>query len=660
MPETQPPAVPSPDDPRHYYRERQADAAREAAALESRLLGVSRFRVAAFLLAVGPLLLLETMDRARWPLLLTIAGVGALAFVFLVIRHRRIRREVERVRLIEQIAREGEARLDRRWADLPPSPLSQAPPDHPSASDLDLVGRASLAHLIGRATTSPGRQELDRLLLDPLRGTDRPLKDLLARQEAVRILAPERAFRETFEWMARSVEGEESPRRTETFVRWATAPRLTPEFRNAIRFARFLAIYTPATLTGWALGWGIPGLFPVAGLIAAFGLQRRTSARIHAKLDAAEVGTGAIRRWSLLLSHVGTIPRGDPHERTGPGVPLSGDTDPEGSPLLDALGRAVRTPEPGAPAALRALLRILDWGAVRFSAFAHFPLVGLFAWDLHVLVWLERWQERHGTAVEGWIRAMGEAEALVALGGLAHDHPAWAFPTFDSPSGEGIQAEGLGHPLLPQDRCVRNDVEVPGPGRLLLVTGSNMAGKTTLLRAIGTNQVLALAGAPVSAETFRTRILIPWTTMSVRDSLEEGVSFFLAELHRLRRVVGAAEGAPVLYLLDEILQGTNSAERRTAARIVLDRLLKTDSVGAVTTHDLTLADTESLRQRSTDVHFREDVETVDGHRALTFDYRLRPGPATSRNALLLLEMVGLGSEKPDQVQTEIREAPHSP
>jgi len=262
--------------------------------------------------------------------------------------------------------------------------------------------------------------------------------------------------------------------------------------------------------------------------------------------------------------------------------------------------------------------------------------------------------------VEGWIRAMGEAEALVALGGLAHDHPTWAFPTFDSPSGEGIQAQGLGHPLLPQDRCVRNDVELPGPGRLLLVTGSNMAGKTTLLRAVGTNQVLALAGAPVSADMFRTRILIPWTTMSVRDSLEEGVSFFLAELHRLRRVVGAAESAPVLYLLDEILQGTNSAERRTAARIVLDRLLKTESIGAVTTHDLTLADTESLRQRSVDVHFREDVETVDGRRTLTFDYRLRPGPATSRNALLLLEMVGLGSVKPDQVETEIREAPHSP
>ena len=659
MPTPPSPAAPPPDDPRHYYRKRQAGAAREAGALEARLLGLSRLRVGAFLVGAGPLLLLETMDRTRWPLLLTIAGAGGLAFIGLVIWHRRLRREVERVRLIEQVAREGEARLDRRWADLPPPPLDQAPPDHASAADLDLVGRASMAHLVGRTTTSPGRQELHRLLLDPLRGTGRPLEELLARQVAVRTLAPERQFRETFECMARSVEGEESTRRTEAFVRWASAPRLAPELRNSIWFARVLAVYTPVTSAGWLFGWGVPGIFPIVGLVAAFWLRRRTSARIHARFEAAEAGTGVIRRWSLLLSHVGTLPVGaQSGDHSSSSLPV--DADPDASPLLASLGRAVRSPEPGAPVALRALLRVLDWGAVRFSAFAYYPLVGLFAWDLHVLGWLERWQERHGAAVEGWIRAMGEAEALVALAGLAHDHPAWAFPTFDSPPGEGIRAEALGHPLLPQDRCVRNDVELPGPGKLLLVTGSNMAGKTTLLRAVGTNQILALAGAPVSADSFRTRVLIPWTTMSVRDSLEEGVSFFLAELHRLRRVVGAAEDGPILYLLDEILQGTNSAERRTAARIVLDRLLDTASIGAVTTHDLTLADTEALRQRSVNVHFREDVETVDGHRTLTFDYRIRPGPATSRNALLLLEMVGLGSAKPGQVDTAIREVPRSP
>ena len=208
-------------------------------------------------------------------------------------------------------------------------------------------------------------------------------------------------------------------------------------------------------------------------------------------------------------------------------------------------------------------------------------------------------------------------------------------------SGGGLHATGLGHPLLDPGSCVDNDAEVPPPGTLLLVTGSNMAGKTTLLRAIGVNQILALAGAPVAAEKFRTKPLLPWTAMRVRDSLEGGVSYFLAELQQLKRVVDAARAEPTLYLLDEILQGTNSAERRTAARIVLQQLLETASIGAITTHDLTLASSEELEKRTVKVHFREEVREVDGQRRLEFDYRLRPGPATSRNALLLLEIVGL-------------------
>jgi DNA mismatch repair ATPase MutS len=204
-----------------------------------------------------------------------------------------------------------------------------------------------------------------------------------------------------------------------------------------------------------------------------------------------------------------------------------------------------------------------------------------------------------------------------------------------------IRATALGHPLIDPDRCVRNDVEVPAPGRLLLVTGSNMAGKTTLLRALGVNQALALAGGPVAASAFDTSALLPWCAMRVRDSLESGVSYFLAELQRLRAVVEAARAVPSLFLLDEILQGTNSEERRIAAQIVLGELLRTESVGAITTHDLSLAAGGELAERAVNVHFREDVESVDGKHVLHFDYRLRPGPATSRNALLLLEIVGL-------------------
>ena len=192
-------------------------------------------------------------------------------------------------------------------------------------------------------------------------------------------------------------------------------------------------------------------------------------------------------------------------------------------------------------------------------------------------------------------------------------------------------------------------MEIGPPGTFLLVTGSNMSGKSTLLRAVGANVVLAQAGGPVCAEGLSLPPLELWTSMRVEDSLVEGVSLFMAELQRLREVVDAArksrsdrEGRHLLYLLDEVLQGTNTAERQIAARQILRHLLEEGALGAVTTHDLTLADAPDLRERARAVHFREEVHRAGGEPSLSFDYRLRPGLATSTNALELMEIVGLG------------------
>jgi DNA mismatch repair ATPase MutS len=239
---------------------------------------------------------------------------------------------------------------------------------------------------------------------------------------------------------------------------------------------------------------------------------------------------------------------------------------------------------------------------------------------------------------------MGEAEALTALAGLRHANPDWSFPRL-VPGASALEAEELGHPLLPPDVCVTNDVEVGPPGRFLLVTGSNMSGKSTLLRALGLNAVLAQAGAPVCARSLTLPPLRVCTSMRVDDSLRGGVSFFMAELRRLKHVVDVAEAgdeATTLYLLDEILQGTNTAERRVAARTVIRRLLASGAMGAVTTHDLTLADADDLMEAAVPVHFTETVGSpAEG---LSFDYRLRPGIARSTNALKLLRLVGLGGD----------------
>ncbi len=214
-------------------------------------------------------------------------------------------------------------------------------------------------------------------------------------------------------------------------------------------------------------------------------------------------------------------------------------------------------------------------------------------------------------------------------------------------SAERLQARQLGHPLLPCETCVANDVEIGPAGSFLLVTGSNMSGKSTLLRAIGVNAVLAQAGRPVCAEHLTMPPVVLATSMRIRDSLEDGVSFYMAELMRLKEIVDVARDADsrnhrtLLYLLDEILLGTNSKERHLAVVRVLQHLLERGAIGAISTHDLDLATSESLAGACRCVHFCETLHDQDAERPMTFDYRLRPGIATTSNALKLLEIVGL-------------------
>jgi DNA mismatch repair ATPase MutS len=235
------------------------------------------------------------------------------------------------------------------------------------------------------------------------------------------------------------------------------------------------------------------------------------------------------------------------------------------------------------------------------------------------------------------------------LATLHFDHPGWNFPQLDDgPAGAGpcVEAANLAHPLLPPDRAVGNDVVVGPRGTFLLVTGSNMSGKSTLLRALGVNCVLAQMGAPVCGDRLRLPPLTIAASMRVQDSLAQGVSYFMAELHGLKAVVDLAEnrrtaGTPVLYLLDEILQGTNTAERQLAARHIIRRLVDTGAIGAVSTHDLALAGAPELADAAVAVHFTESFTRGPAGPAMHFDYKLRQGVATSTNALKLMEIVGL-------------------
>jgi DNA mismatch repair ATPase MutS len=295
---------------------------------------------------------------------------------------------------------------------------------------------------------------------------------------------------------------------------------------------------------------------------------------------------------------------------------------------------------------MRSLNRIIGFAQLRTgAAIFHFPIQALTLWDFHVFFALDSWRRRVGGHVRDWLEAMGELDALSAFAQISADNPEWCLPSIAaSPTLKDRKyvAEGLGHPLIPAGRRVGNDVTVGPPGTLLLITGSNMSGKSTLLRAIGLNAVLAQAGAPVCATSLRMPPVDLESSIRVQDSLEHGLSYFMAALARLKGVVErsrhAAPDRLVMYLLDEILQGTNTAERGIAVRGIARHLLESGAVGVMTTHDLAIAGEEPLKSSAQLAHF---TETVDERGKMSFDYRLRPGLATSRNALRLMHLIGI-------------------
>ncbi len=543
-------------------------------------------------------------------------GVLASVFVALLVRHRIVRGRLNRAVRMAAFNREGVARVERRWDDLPPPGGSAVSGEHDYAADLDLSGHASLFHLAGACSTGVGWRKLQEWLLDPADPAS-----IRRRQESVAALAGAHDFRDLWVAEARGV-GDCGSDSMDTFLAWVESP----SWLSRRPGLRLLALALPAVNVA-ALLLHLQGLVPawVAGLplVLSAAVWRVWRNSIDEIFDRAGGGESGMRGLGPLLDLVARMP---------------GDAD--------GIRRLRRTVQEGTGGAARpaiaALRRLLDCADIRRSPLFHLPLAIILLWDLQILGLLERWKARSGPHARAWLGALGEADAITALATLAADHPGWVFPTVD-PRAASLRAQGLGHPLLAPGTCVGNDVQVGPSGTFLLVTGSNMSGKSTMLRAIGLNVVLAQAGGPVSATQFRMPPLRVVTSIQVRDSLASGTSFFMAELRRLKLVVDRARncrgaGFRVLYILDEVLQGTNSVERRIATGTVIQSLLESGAIGVVSTHDMALATADRLVERAVAVHF---TDIIDDDRII-FDYRLREGVATSTNALRLLERIGLG------------------
>ncbi|MHB8973395.1 MAG: MutS family DNA mismatch repair protein [Pirellulaceae bacterium] len=570
-------------------------------------------------------LVMGYLDVQHRPVWIAAGTVMLVVFLALAILDDWLKRRRQHWLQLQQVNDWQRARCLRCWSDVP-VPKVAVPPQHAAlAKDLDLFGRASLFHLVNVAHTPRGVAMLRDWILEP--ATPAEIRD---RQASVKELVPQLELREELALrghaLARSLTG---PGR---FAQWAEGESYLdrrPWVKWSSRLFPLLGLLATFGLATGKLSPDQGGIALVVVTVLNVLLSVAFTGTVHDIFDNISTRNGEMRHYVALFELIASIPT---H-----------------SPRLAAIKQQAVREEHGAVYQLRRLDRVMRLAGLRLSALSllYFALQATVLWDFHVLLLLERWQKRCAGLVQHWFDALGELEALSSLAGLSFDNPQWCFAEVEAEQPKQLRGTAVGHPLLSEQVRVANDVEVGPAGTVLLVTGSNMSGKSTLLRAIGLNAILAETGGPACARSLQMPPLTVTTSMRIQDSLQDGVSFFMAELQRLKSIVDQAtqyaqrRDRSLLYLLDEILQGTNSVERHLAVARVLAHLVAEGAIGAVSTHDLSLAESPQLADCSRAVHFRETLHGAGSVHQMTFDYQLRSGIATTTNALKLLEMVGL-------------------
>jgi hypothetical protein len=539
--------------------------------------------------------------------------VPVLGFVAVSAWHARVSRELRSARRAVGFYERGLARFEERWFGTGETGNRYIDEKHPCALDLDLFGPNSLFQLLCSARTRSGADRLASWLLAPAAPDE-----VRARQAAVAELRGKLDLREDL-----AIFGADVPEGADLagLAGWAEAP-VVLRSRLLRVVALVLAILGTITLTAWV--WS-EFVAPDRRLAIAFAVVAIAEAVLALWLGGRvkQVIEPLQRRANALAVFHGVLARLEREEFTSPRL----------ASLRDQLRTTDRLPSERI-AQFMGLLELLD--SERNLYFKPFALVLL--WKTQIALALEEWRATTGPAIRGWLDAVAEFEALASLAAYAYENPADPFPDVvaEGPMFDGV---GLGHPLLPREKCVRNDVHLSGGRRLLVVSGSNMSGKSTLLRTVGVNVVLALAGAPVRATQVRLSPLVVGATLRVQDSLQAGRSRFFTEVLRVRQLVELSRGSPpLLFLLDELFAGTNSHDRRDGAEAVVRTLVDAGAIGFITTHDLALTHiAEALGDRATNVHFEDQFEND----VVTFDYRMRPGVVQRSNALALMRSVGL-------------------
>ncbi len=534
--------------------------------------------------------------------------VGFLVlFVALVLAHGAVEDRLKQARLATVYWERCLRRLADRWRGDGASGDRYVDEAHLYASDLDLFGRGSLFELLCQARTRLGEDTLAEWLRVPV-GPE----IIRRRQQAVAELSPQVDLRERLAVLDAEVRDDLDQNR---LVAWASEPArpIGGKVRVATVVLAVFSLAAFAVLLVWSLLAPFLFMLIVQGLVAVS--HGREIRRLAQTADEAASGLA-------ILSQVLAILEQERFE----------------APLLADIRRRLETQGLPPSRQIARLHRLIDYlnNSLRNQFFA--PIALVLGLPVHLVHAIEVWRRDVGPHIPDWLRAVGEFEALACLAGFSYERPDQSFPEILD-AGTCFEAAGIGHPLIPRGQCISNDVRLDEQTRLILISGSNMSGKSTMLRTIGTNLVLAQTGASVRAQRLATSVFQIGTAMRIHDSLQSGESLFYAAVSRLKAVVGLpSDGRPLLFLFDEILQGTNSHDRLIGSEGVLRALVNRGALGLVTTHDLALTEmVDRLDSKAINFHFEDSL--VNGK--MSFDYRIRPGVVRKSNALEIMRLMGL-------------------
>lgn len=597
--------------PHSIFAERETQFLQEE--LKARA-GYNRLAIIRVIWFVGAAFLLYFLiGRSQTGLAVGVGLLGITGFLVLLKRHQAVQRRRDRARWLAFINRDETARLERKFL-RPETGLNFADANHPYAGDLDVFGNHSLFRLLNRTYTYEGSQKLANYLLSPV-----PISEVVLRQDAVAELKPLLDWRQELAALAYlNPSVGETP---EALKNWATKPAdPLPGYYTIIRW--LFPVLTLSLVVFWLAGT-LPGWAVTLSLLIHALILGQVSERAKNVSEQTFAMSQALKTYRDLLKHLEN-PRFD-------------------SAILHRLQEITNLNSRSASDAIGKLSGLVENLNFRRNPY-FFLLFGIFTlWDIHYLQALDRWKQTYGPHLNDWLDALAEAEALNSLAGLAYAHPEYAVPEFTEETLQ-LDARQARHPMLMANKGVANSLQIDGNGQTILITGSNMSGKSTFLRTIGTNVVLALAGSVVAAEKLICSPVQVFTSMRTQDSLEENTSSFYAELKRLKTLIDRTRQTsnwPVLYFLDEILKGTNSADRHRGARALILQLHETSSSGFVSTHDVELGELAATHPFVHNYSFNSDV--IDGK--LHFDYQLRNGVCRSFNASQLMESIGIQMHK---------------